>query len=369
MLRSVVLCAPFLILAGKLPANQPAPNSGSRFDRQLAAPVTAKWDNVSFRHAIDGLKDAQKIAIVTDRRIDADAPFALTVEGDSLELTLARIAERKQIGCTIFPPVIYFGPKSSCARLQTLAALRREEIGKLQAGPRKLMAHSGPGGWPSLAEPARLVEQLAAEAKLTVTNLEAIPHDLWAESRLPSMPWSDRLTLILAQFDLTFDIAPNGRAITLTPIPADVAITKIYAGGDSPSTRQARLQKLVPNAQIKINGKQIVVHGRVEDHHEIATLLAGKQVRTKTVTRGQQRYTLNVAGLPLESVLAQLGQMLKLEIKYDRAAIDKADGSLEQLISFKVTDATLDELLAAALKGTGLAYELAGKTVTIRPAK
>jgi hypothetical protein len=368
----VRLIVPSLLIVGfacPLLVAAPAPRSGSSFERQLTAPLTAKWNHVSFRRAIKSLGDTQNIAIVIDRRMDADKPFALAVTGDSLELTLARIAESEQIGCSIFPPVVFFGPKSACERLQTVAALRREEIGRLPAGPRRLMSQSRPGGWPILGEPAKLVENLAAEARVTIKNPEIIPHDLWDEARLPPMPWSDRLTLILAQFDLTFEVGPDGRSIELKPIPNDVTITRKYAGGDSPSTRRAKLRKLVPGVQIEMDGGQLVVRGRLEEHREIASLLSGKQVRTKTVTRGDQRYTLKVAGLPLENVFAQLGKMLKLEIQYDREAIDKAGISLKQLISFEVTKATLEELLSAALQDTGLKYELTGTTVTMRPVK
>lgn len=345
------------------------PIDGSRFEHQLAAPVTVRWANVSLRKALESLQKAQRIGIAIDRRIDADAPFEMSLEGDALELALTRIADRKRIGCSLLGPVVYFGPKPTCEKLQTVAALRREDIGKLPAGPRRLLLQSRPAGWPNLAEPAKLVEQLAQEARVEIVNIEIIPHDLWAEANLPPLPWSDRLTLILAQFDLTFEVDRLGRSITLAAIPESVTITRKYAGGDAPRTRQTRLQQLVPGAQIEVAGGQLIVRGRSEEHREIAALLAGKQVRTKTVTEGQQRYKLKVAGLPLESVFAQLGKLLKLDIQYQREAIDRAAISLKQLISFDVTDATLEELLTAALQDTGLTYERNGTTVIIRPAR
>lgn len=372
MRRSIVLSLALgvaCISAARVTAAGKTPLSGPAFDHQLAARVTAKWANVSFRQVVESLAAAQTIAIVIDRRIDADAPFELSVSGDSLELSLARIAERKETGYAILRPVVYFGPKPSAERLPTLAALKREEIARLPASARRTMQQSRPGGWPMLAEPKKLVEQLAAEAHVKLENAAAIPHDLWPEVLLPSMIWSDRLTLILAQFDLTFAVNPNGQTITLTAIPAEVTLTRKYAGGDSPRTRQTKLRSLVPDATVELEGDQLVIRGRLEDHQQIAALLAGKPVRTQTVTRGQQRYQLNVAGLPLENVLAQLGKMLKLEIKYDRAAIEKADISLKQLISFDVADATLDELLSAAVQGTGLTFDLTGAAITIRPAK
>jgi hypothetical protein len=60
-----------------------------------------------------------------------------------------------------------------------------------------------------------------------------------------------------------------------------------------------------------------------------------------------------------------LAGRLGLEFTWDRAAIDQAGVLVDQLISVKVKDASLDELLSAVFTGTGLSYERRESTVRI----
>ena len=60
--------------------------------------------------------------------------------------------------------------------------------------------------------------------------------------------------------------------------------------------------------------------------------------------------------------MRQCGQPISLPAD---KAIQKTGIALNQLITFRVENASLDELLSAALKNTGLTYERHEKTVTI----
>jgi hypothetical protein len=359
-----------LLLSPRAVAEPPAPwITGPRLARQLEQPITAAWSNLSFREAMASFSATQNLAVAIDRRVDADEPFLLTISGDPLRVAILKIAERKAVGSSLLGPVVYFGPKPSAESLKTLAALRRDEVGKLPTGARKLLTQSRPWSWGDLAEPRNLIAELGKEARVEVKNLDQIPHDLWPANRLPALPWSDRLTLVLVQFGLTFEVSSEGRSISLVPIPDVVEIERTYAGGEQPSVRAKKLAAKVPDARISVDNDKLLVVGREEDHNEIVQLLNGGQVRTTTIKPGRDVYKLNVERLPLEKVLAQLGNMLKLEVKYDREAIQAAGVSLDQLVTFHVENASLDDLLTAALKDRGLTFERKEKKVTIRPTK
>ena len=377
MARSAVLTVPrtsprFVAWAGFLLFNAAAAAAapieyvtGPKLLRQLEQPVTIAWSNVSFREAIASLSTSQRLAVVVDRRVDPDKPFSLKVAEDPLRLVILKIAEQKAIGSSILGPVVYFGPNKAAESLKTLAALRRDDVLQSPPGVKKLLAQSRPLAWDDLAEPRQLITSLAKEVRVKIDGLSQIPHDLWPANSLPSLPWSDRVTLILIQFGLTFQLADAGQSIAIVPIPNTIQITRNHPGGSLPSARAKKLQSQIPAAKISVQGEKIVVVGRMEDQETVAQLLSGRKVQTTTVKSGQDVYKLNVEGIPLEKVLTQLSAMLKLELKYDREAIQKSGVALNQLITFRVEDASLDELLSAALKGTGLAYERRDKTVTI----
>ena len=339
--------------------------TGPALVRQLEQPVTIAWSNVSFREAMASFSESQSLAVVIDRRIDADQPFSMQVTGDPLRIVIMKIAERKGIGGSALGPVVYFGPKNAAESLKTLAAMRRDEVLKLPTGIKKLLAQSRPIEWDNLAEPRQLIANLAKEARVEIEGLSRVPHDLWAANRLPSLPWCDRMTLLLIQFGLTFQVAEEGRSISITPIPATIGVTRNYSGGTQARTRAKKLEVEFPIAKISLEGEKIVVIGRMEDQEAIAEMLARRKTQSTTVTAGQNVYKLNIEGLPLEKVLSQLSVMLKLELKYDREAIQATGISLNQLITFRVENDSLDDLLTAALKETGLKFERQDKVVTI----
>jgi len=66
-------------------------------------------------------------------------------------------------------------------------------------------------------------------------------------------------------------------------------------------------------------------------------------------------------------VVAQLARRLSFEVEWDRAAIDGAGIAVKQLISVKVTNASLDELLEAVFAGTELSFRRTDRAVVIRP--
>jgi hypothetical protein len=95
---------------------------------------------------------------------------------------------------------------------------------------------------------------------------------------------------------------------------------------------------------------------------------ATKRTPDKAPQAGKQVYQLAVEKKPLRNLLEQLAQKLDLELEFDEPAIKAAGRSADELVSFKVKDASLDELLKAAASPAGLACERKDKHVKVVPA-
>ena len=339
---------------------------GPRFAQQLNQPIAATWSNTTLRAAIESFSRSNQIAVVLDRRIDADASFSLSVANDTVDVAIKKIAQRAEVGSSLLGPVVYFGPRPAAESLKTLAAIRRDEIKDAPLALRKLLAQSRKLFWPELAEPRELVTQLAKEVRLDVQGLNQIPHDLWLANSLPPLVWTDRMTLLLIQFGLTYEIAKGGKAIKILPMPEKIEIARVYPGGAQPQVRSTLLSSKVPAARFTVQDGQIFTNGRSEDHEAITALLSGKPVKTEQVSAGSNTYKLTIEGKQLDQVLSQLEKMLKLKVQIDRQQIQKAGISLTQLISVQVENATLDELLSAVFQTTELTFERKDNLVTIR---
>jgi hypothetical protein len=129
--------------------------------------------------------------------------------------------------------VAYLGPAETARRLRTIAALRLEDARRLPKDSQRRLLTARSWDWPELAEPRQLAEQLAGQAGLKIANPERIEHDLWPAAELPPLSWVERMTLVLAPFDLTFRFDRRGQ-IELVELPADPALVRTYAGGANP---------------------------------------------------------------------------------------------------------------------------------------
>lgn len=345
--------------------------TGRALEARLATPVGVEWSQTPLGEALRNLGRAQQVAILVDRRVDPDQPLEASLRDIRLEEVFRQVAEHRGLGLCQFGPIAYFGPPEYTTQLRTLAAIRLEELRKLPAGVAQKFLRSQRLSWKDFAEPRALLTELASANGLEISGLEQVPHDLWGAADLPALSLADRLTLIAGQFDLTFQIAPNGVRLTLVPIPKPVTLERSYPGGRQPSQLLTRWRQLAPQSRIRQEGDRIVVEGLVEDHERIAaSSRPASRPAPKPVARDQAttRFTVREARGPLHAMLQQLAGRLDLEMKIDRQALERAGISLEQNVAFSVEDATLDELLEAVLKPAGCAFHRQGKVVEIGPA-
>ena len=267
-------------------------------------------------------------------------------------------------------PVAYFGPEQTTDLLPTVVELRKEEAAKLPADVRRRWTATQPWSWPDLATPRELLEQLAGQLECQVSGLERIPHDLWAGADLPATSGIERLSLILGQFDLTFAFEDSGARIALVPLPESAAIVRSYAGGSNPQTRSTQLAAKVPEAEFALVAGKIQVSGTVQQHQRVRQVLSPQTAARTPAAGGTKKIdALTVENKPLGPVLKALAQGLGVRLVLDESAIAAADVSLDQLISFEVKDATIDETFTALLKPTGLKHRLRGDVLEVFPAK
>lgn len=390
LLRSAVaagLTALVLLgLAGANPAaaqQEPAWLTGPALNRALAEETTVAWGGMPLGDALSSLARRHHVAVVLDRRVDPTRTLAL--EGSfplrEVFLNAARIYSEKHTGDGVLPrpaqpldvaflgPVVYVGPTEAAQHLRTVAELRREEVRHVPAAKRSRLVRSQASHWDDAAEPRQLVADLAKEAGVNLENPAAIPHDLWPAASLPALPWCDRLTLILAQFDLTFTVSADGSRLRLRPLAdTDRTLARNYPGGSNPEATAAAFREKSPRAQVQVQGNQVVIRGRLEDHEAASGKTPSPAPASTPSPGGVDQYSLKINELPLRAVLEYLARNLKLEMQVDEAALQAAGLSLDRRVSFQVENVSLDQLLEAAVKPAGLAAKRQGQKVQIVPA-
>jgi hypothetical protein len=345
--------------------------TGVSWREKLQQPADVFWQNAPLGESLRSFSAAHRIALLIDRRVDPGQPLDLKLQATPVLEILLEAAAGRNLGLCLFGPVTYIGPASITRDLRTVGELRRDEIRGLPSSVARKFAEAKPLRWDDFAMPRDVLAGLAAEGPLEVLESDRVPHDLWAAADLPPLPLSDRLTLVLGQFDLTFQVRSDGGAITLVPIARDPALERSYPGGRQPEQTVEAWKAVVPEARFEIVGPKIVVRGRLEEQERIKASrrpASRKSPAPRTTDPSRARYTVEARNEPLEGVLRQFAAQLGLELKIDAPALDAAGVSLQQLVSFDVEQATIEELLNAVLLPAGCQWQRTGDTLEIRPA-
>ena len=296
--------------------------------QQLREEVTITWEERGLRSGLQRLSEVYGIAIFLDRRIDPGLPINAAASQQPLQSFLQQVASEAHGGITAIGPVVYVGPLETTSQLTAMAAARRQEIGKLSNEAKARLLHVASWQWDELAQPRQLLDELASQANVKIENAAAIPLDLWPAINLPPLAWSDRLTLLLAGFGLTFEVDQAGataRLVSATIHPA-VEANSNAAAAPAPTNRTAKPNK---------NAKE---------------------------SKGNDKlYTLTVENRAAAEVVALIAKNIGKEVQADTAVRE----ALTQKVKFTVKDATLDYLMEMTLKPLGLRYRLTEQALVI----
>lgn len=340
--------------------------AGKEFSHELEQTVAVSLSDSPLRAALGRLSRNFKMAIVLDRRIDPEQRVKFEINKVCADEAFKRLASQLKIGVCYVGSVVYFGPTATTNKLATLAAVKRNEALRLPDAAKRKMLATQAWQWDELATPRDLVQQLLERGGLTADEaaLRKIPHDLWPAVRLPTLSVADRLTIVLAGFDLTYEVEPATPRVKFVPVPDQVMYEHSYSVKGDARGVAANVSRRIPAVKVTPRAGTIHVSGLFEDHEMVEKLLRGEPAHRVVAKEGEDRFTLTIENKQFEGLARALGQKLMLEVEFD----PQLNAELQKLVSLEVQDGTLDQLLQALTKPAGVSYKLQNKTVRFFPA-
>lgn len=173
------------------------------------------------------------------------------------------------------------------------------------------------------------------------------------------------MTLVLAGFDLTFDVADGASQIRIVPMPSRVVLERSYSLPTGGASRIRQLQMAYPRAQIQRMGNRVHVRGTADDHAGIQRQLRGEaSPRGVEMGRGtgrrvagggaeQTRYTLRATN-SIGAILRAVAQRSELTLEVAPALAER----LDDRVTIDVEEATLEELLERLVGERGWVYQV-----------
>ncbi len=341
--------------------------TGNGLETKLTLSTSLIWRGNDLRERVRTYSASQRVCLVLDRRVDPGQPVNLRVPETPLAGALQQVASHLKLGTCRLGPVIVLTPRAAAEVWPTVAALARDHAKRVARKHPTAWSGNKSLHWEDLTAPRQILQELAERNGLSYTNLQLIPHDLWAGVDLPAMTLADRLSLIAGQFDLTFQVDSTGRKVTFVPFPEDPQLERFYPVGPRIAQRLRDIQAIAPQAQVSRAGRRYRVRGSWQDHQRIASLIRSPAGRSR-VTETEKRWNLQVKNKPLGLVLKALCQQRGLTLLMDQQALATSGISLDELVSYQIENASSDELFRAVLMPVGLTHQLQGKTLRVKPA-
>jgi hypothetical protein len=341
--RAVLFSLSFILIAIPLADAQQQSGTGERTSDQRERPqvrygsralktATIHWQDVPLRDAVGRIRRLFDEEVFVDRRLDPNTRITLDATATGAGQAVAEIAAKHGWGSSRVGDVTYLGPTNAARYLSRAVSARNADVAKLPPRERREFEPERKLDWPRLAEPRELVAKVIESANWRVESAELIPHDLWATGQLSDLTLTERLTLLLIGFDLTFELQPAERTVRI--VPQGNLRLLAAAGKQQPETPRETPSPAPPN---KVEGS------------------------TKQV------YSLRVEDKPVGAVTRELARRLNWRVEFDEAAIRGAGRSLDARISFTVEEVGPDELLHAVLAPAGLTFRRNGERIIVMP--
>ena len=329
--------------------------TGRDFDEFSKSLISVSWQHAALRERLAQFARSQQIAIVLDRRVDANLELDLTVKNVSIEQFMLRVSQAAGIKFCRFGDCYYLGPAANTERLLAINAILTSGRQSRQSKFSREEAIA----WPMLTTPRNVLQRWAEENDLETENAKTIEHDLMAEISVPAMRLDMRLALLLSQFDLWFQQSKTKPLITIIKPPMNLTASLRLAGYDVDKALLDRVRSAAPTCDVAKTKGSIKITGPANEL-EMARNVVIESYQPPQRDLSDKRFQLNVEnkrGLILSAVAEQLALKLAVE--------DDCKNVLEDVVLLKVKDATVETLLTTILKGSDCVFEINGTMLRI----
>jgi hypothetical protein len=351
--------------------------TGRRFAAAMEQPISGSWKGVPLRSILRRLSHDSEVSLLLDRRVDPDQPVRMETGDHPLRMAVNEVAQATQVAVTRVGNCLIVAPAAPVLRLRTLIAMREAELGKASvssAGLDRLRSQRTTIAWGDLERPSEIVGRIGRLFGISIVGIDQVPHDLWAGATIPEATASEALSLVLNQFDLTFEWVPREVGVRLVPIPAHVAIERTYALHGKPAAPTLRmLQSAIEGLDAKSRGNKLIVRGTIEQHEMMASVLRGssgssqsKSKVTPTQSIEKQSFQLQAGGVSLRELFVELKKQ-GLPLEYDATLLKRAGVDLARKVDVDLPRLPAAEFLTRLLDPHGLTYRFERGTVIVLP--
>jgi hypothetical protein len=345
---------------------EPKWKTGVEWERQLSNAVSVTYTGVPLRENLVKFSRHEGIALFIDRRVDPGILISMTEANFTFEQALWKLAANNNLGACQLGELYYLGPPEVAMVLPVLwndmkTSTNRPGRQKTKWSKRTVI------NWPMLNQPNETLEQLARTHQFKVhtrtngaiknaASIQALPHDVWPEMRLPAISLDEQVALLLVGFGLWFERNDEGSEIKIIDFPAVRSGEITWRGLTDMKKMLPQLKSQFSSAKFSIKGKTLIAHGQVANLSEISKWLVAERKPAK----GKLKVYSLKTHATRKQILATICRGRTLEYAPELSRI------MDERIEFSVENVGLEELIRKVLQNTDLKFTLSQDQLKIQ---
>ncbi len=367
-IRNSLFCLFLFLIVNAAGASDDQPRllRESQFQSAINRALIANGERAILQDYLQRLAQEREVAILLDRRVDPSQRVNIAISENTFDAGIRSLVKQIGLEVSVVGDSLIIGPPESTNLLRTRCAIARREFDEIEGFTPKRqfeVLRRYELKWDDLSTPREVLEQVASRYKLKIENLEDVPHDLWFHGTLTYPNLVESLTILLTQFQLSFEWI-DAETIRIVPETPRVGIEGEHRPRGMPVADALSLvRRNFPNLEVQRSGSRIAFSGLLEEHEAVAVLVGEKQPRRpmsgdpESRPLNQRTFTLKMVRKPFGSLMATLQQQ-GIEVHYNAQEFSNAGIDLGQKISIELEQATIDQLLKESCDKVGLDYEV-----------
>ena len=327
--------------------------TGQALDQQARKAISGHWADAPIRPLLRQLAQHQKTAVFVDRRVDPTIPVTLTAKDLTWDQLLSAIGAEHGLGFCRLENIYYFGPIEDCILLATMYPQLKQQLVKRRDQLQVNWLSPIPVSWSRLSQPRELLQQLADRQQVELLSALDISHDLWEEFDGPNFPPVLQALLLVSGFHKWIAISEKGTRMKVVDYPRQNH--GVYVVGLLPDANRIvkELQPQFSNVSFRaVDNSKVEAAGEITNLIPAIDRLIAQQVAIRADT-AESRFTFELKG-QRGSLLATMAVQLDVKLQYD----PELGAILSEYIELNFEDASVDEIITAALGGSGLKFQI-----------
>ncbi|MEE2641539.1 MAG: hypothetical protein VX768_13000 [Planctomycetota bacterium] len=295
-----------------------------------------------------------RVAIYLDPEVDPGKKVMFSTELQPLGKTLDEVASQFEGLAVSVGSFVYIAPREKVNRFLVLRNLQSYELTKLSDASQGKLGEITDFGWSFLSNPRDTVSVMVANMGFSILDVETIPHDLWRAQKLPRLARWEQLTFLLSLMNRSFRVIDESGSLQIVEVSPQQVLTTRYRKSEQRKIELLARRNQLESVQTASRNNDFFLRASLREQIVIADQMRPlRKWQTRIKAGSKDVFDLNTSASRI-GILKTIAGNRGVALNY----APDLETLLGQRVVVNLKKATIEKVIEATLKGSGLRFRL-----------